>query len=153
MDLRRIDSVIIRTRAYHHQGNGKSGSAMIEFDDKRGNNLRLTGSSYASITDRPQLYDTLRYYGTSLTAYILKEDVEEYYDEHFDRIEIYGLQIGPKSYLTLQDINKEQKSRRFDFLIFASACYCLFLIVHVARVKRMWIESRIEKNYNLRPGS
>jgi hypothetical protein len=144
-DLHRIDSVIVRTRAYFHQGGGKGGSTMIEFDDKRGNNLRLSGSSYSATRDQSQLYDTLQYYGTSLTIYILNEEVNEYYDEDFDRIKIYGLKIGAKSYLLPENVNKEEYNKRFDFLIFASLCYCLFLIIHIARVNRILVASQIDK--------
>ena len=145
-DLHRIDSAIVRTRAYYHQGVGKAGSPMIEFDDTRGNNLRLTGSSLTATIDRDQLYDTLQYSGTAMTVYILNENVEDYYDDNFDRIEIYGLQIGQKSYLSLQKVNKVEYGDRYSLLIFVSVCYSLFLIIHVARVRRFWLASQVGAN-------
>ena len=134
-DLQQIDSVIVRTRAYHNEGGGKS-PAMIDFDDTRGNNIQLSGASYLATEQLDKLYDTLRNYGTSLSVYVLNEDVAEYYDDNFDRIDIYGLKIGPETYLSLQKLNEENYNGRFVFLIFGSICYFIFLLTHIARVKK-----------------
>ena len=139
-DVQEIDSVIVRTRANHNEGGGKS-AAMIQFDDTRGNNIQLSGASYLATKQLDKLYDTLRNYGTSLSVYVLKEDVGEYYDDNFDRIDIYGLKLGSQTYLTLQNINEEKYNGRYTFLIFGSICYFIFLVIHIAQVKKNINES------------
>lgn len=138
-DLQRIDSAIVYTRAYHQKGRG---SAMIFFDDKRGNSLRIVGASYSAVKELGPLYDTLQYSGTALNILISKKDLESYYDNKFDRIELYGVEIDGKSYLSLKDINKVEERSRFDIILFASICFCIFLILHFARVRKFWMKSQ-----------
>ena len=135
-DLFTIDSIKMSSRA-HIIGGGKSSSPSVQFDDETYKTFWITSSRYLAINDFSKLYDTLQYSDLTMKIYTDKEGYKNYFDKkNKDKIEVYGIEIGNKSYIPLNDINKQERGRRTSILIFITVAYCIFLLVHFVRIWR-----------------
>jgi hypothetical protein len=135
-DLFPIDSVRMLSRAYII-GGGKTSSKSIQFDDETYRTFSITGPRYLAITDFSTLYDTLQYSGVVMKVYTNKQGHSNYFDKNSkDKIEVYGIEVGNKSYISLDDISKKEKVRTTSILSFCTIAYCIFFLIHFLRVSR-----------------
>jgi hypothetical protein len=132
-DLFTLDSVRMLSRAYII---GKSRA--IKFDDETNKTFWISGSRNSAVADFSKLYDTLQYSELVMKIYTDKTGYNNYIDkQNSNPIEVYGIEIGNKSYISLSGVNKNQRQGEITILIFCSVVYCIFLSIHLIRVLRM----------------
>lgn len=136
-DLYKLDSVKMLERAYYVHS-AKMSTSGIEFEDSRYKSFRITGSSWNTIINRNELYDTLQYSQTYLTIFTNKEGFKNYYSKNNnDKIDVLGLDIGIKSYIKLNELNDDDKKRKYEMMLFFSFFYVIFLLIHFYRILKM----------------
>lgn len=133
-DLFTIDSVKMLSRAYII-GGGKSASKSFQFDDETYKTFWLDGSRYLAVKNLSELYDTLQYSDLVMKIYTDEKSYDSYHNKKSKvKIEVLGIQMGNKSYIALDDINREERKGRISLLIFFSIAYLIFLAIHLMRV-------------------
>lgn len=136
-DLFPIDSVRMLSRAYK---GGVKTTSDIYFDDETYKTFWITGSRYHAIADTEisSLYDTLQYSDLVMKIYTDKEGYKNYFDKNNKgKIEVYGIEIGGREYISLAKVNKEEREGKNSILIFFTIAYCIFVLIHFVRVLRM----------------
>ena len=138
-DLYRLDSIKMLSRAFTISS-GMDKPRSYEFEDEHYKTFSISGSSFTAITNdlSSELYDTLQYSELVVTIYTDKYGFKNYLNkENIDKIKVFGIKVGSRSYIDLKDINAEEKKGRISFLIFSAIAYIIFLIIHLYRVIRM----------------
>jgi hypothetical protein len=116
----------------------KTSSRSIEFQDEKYKTFSIDGIYYDAIIDRQKLYDTLQYSELVMQVFTDENGYHDYFEKRDnDKIKVYGIKIGNKSYMSFDNINKKERGRRISILIYFSVAYCIFLLIHLLRVLRM----------------
>ena len=130
-DFFNIDSVKMLTRAFIIADGGKSSSKSIEFEDESRKTFSISSSRYSALSKKSSLYDTLQYSGLVMTIFTDKEGYDGYYNKNdSDKIEVYDIQIGGKSFINLAEVNSKEYDSRFSTIIFISIVYGICLIFY-----------------------
>lgn len=136
-DVFSIDSVQMLSRAFKVSNGTKTPSHSIEFQDEKYKTFSIDGIYYDAIVDREELYDTLQYSELVMQIFTDKNGYRNYFEKrNNDKIKVYGIKVGNKSYMSLDNINKKERGRRISILIYFSVAYCIFLLIHLERVLR-----------------
>ena len=115
-------------------GRGKTGSA-IEFRDECWKTFRISGSAKRAIEEQEELLDTMRYSNLVMSIWTDREGFQRYHAANDDDIiEVYGISIGDKSYINLDEINAAERKGIIELLIFCSVGYIIFLSIHFYRL-------------------
>jgi hypothetical protein len=132
-----IDSVKMLSRAFHVSTGTKTSSRSIEFQDEKYKTFSIDGIYYDAIIDRQKLYATLQYSELVMQIFTDKNGYHDYFEKsNNDKIKVYGVKVGNKSYMSVDSINKNERDRRISILIYFSVAYCIFLLIHLLRVLR-----------------
>jgi hypothetical protein len=136
-DVFSIDSVKMLSRAFQISTGTKTSSRSIEFQDEKYKTFSIDGIYYDAIVERQKLYDTLQYSELLMQIFTDKNGYHDYFEKrNNDKIKVYGIMVGNKSFMSLDSINKKERDRRISILIYFSVAYSIFLLIYLVRVLR-----------------
>jgi hypothetical protein len=111
-------------------GGGKS-SKSIEFEDEKRNTYSISGPRHSALSKKSELYDTLQYSGLTMSVLTDKEGFESYKNKsNSDKIDVYDIQIGGASFISLDEVNSKEYNRILSLVIFFSIAYGIYLIFY-----------------------
>ncbi len=136
-ELVKIDSVRMLSRAYSTK------SRDIDFEGEMRKSFRIGGASSSAIDDFKELYDTMQMSSLVMKIATDQSGVNAYFDpSNRDIIKVYGLEIGNKSYISIERLNEEERKNRKSLLAFISLFYVAFLVIsRMQKLKSVRLEN------------